>query len=123
MKEPNADFGISDLDLDLDLASLSGGEPRRGSYTGTKALMQAVLEDGIRNYLQARGRLREEAQDWIASAQRHSPFSFVVVCETLGLDPGAVRLALERMRARPIPASHLVRRTRPTVRRTTRLSA
>jgi hypothetical protein len=123
MKESYGDFALSDVDSGLDLTSLSGGEPRRAGYTGTKALMQAVLEDGIRSYLQARGRLHEEAEDWISSHQRTSPFAFAVVCETLGLDPSAVRIALRRMRSRSETAHHLTRRTRPTVRRTTRLSA
>ena len=44
---------VQDLDLDLlRLSSLGGGEPRSAQYTGTKALMLAVLEDGIRSFVQ-----------------------------------------------------------------------
>ena len=75
------------------LGSLRGGEPRQGEYTGTKALMLAVLEDGIRNCGGRSGRLRNEAQDWVLSKER-GPFSFLVICETLGLDPEAVRHAV-----------------------------
>ena len=107
------EFGIV---LD-ELASLGGGEPRgAAAYTGTKALMLAVLEDGINSYLRGKGRARAEAEHWITTARRRSPFSFEVVCETLGLEPQAVRHALHRMRdTQAIPAHS--RRARPHVRR------
>ena len=44
--------------------------------------------------------LRAEAESWIASTRARSPFSFPVVCETLGLEADAVRNALRRMRER-----------------------
>ncbi len=75
------------------LGALGGGEPRRGEYTGTKALMMAVLEDGIRDYRTAIGRPRIEAEGWVRSEHR-GVFSFIVICETLGLEPAAVRRAL-----------------------------
>ena len=87
--------------------SLGGGEPRRGEYTGTKALMIAVLEDGIRDYCSASGRPRIEAEEWVRSNRRDA-FSFVVICETLGLEPGAVRQALVRLeRQSALPSSRL----------------
>ena len=92
------------------LGSLRGGEPRQGEYTGTKALMLAVLEDGIRNCGGRGGRLRSEAQDWVRSNEQ-APFSFMVICETLGLDPDAVRQAVVDQ-----PQS-LPRRIRANVRR------
>src|SRR2546428_2040316 len=96
MKHPAAvldDFGIDEL------VSLGGGEARASQeYTGTKALMLAVLEDGINSYLHGKGRVRAEAEHWVMTVRRHSPFSFAVVCETLGLEPQAVRAALRRMR-------------------------
>ena len=114
MKQTLEDFGIG---LD-ELASLGGGEPRGApEYTGTKALMLAVLEDAINSYIHDKGRVRAEAEDWVATPQRRSPFSFVVVCETLGLEPQAVRTALRRKREiRAIPR-HCSRRARPQVRR------
>jgi hypothetical protein len=104
------------------LASLGGGEPRATQYTGIKALMLAVLEEGIRNYLGRDERVRCEAEYWIASADRRSPFAFGVVCETLGLEPGAVRVALERMRQKNVSSREAVGRSRPNVRRPGRLA-
>ena len=102
--------------------SLSGGEPRAPQYTGIKALMRAVLEDGIRSYLGRNARLRTEAAYWISSNSRRSPFAFGIVCETLGLEPGAVRVALERLRNANVPARTALGRTRPNVRHNGRLA-
>ena len=115
--------GISaEVDVDLlRLASLGGGEPRSSQYTGTKALMLAVLEDGIRSYLSSAVRIRAEAEYWVASVRSRSPFSFPVVCETLGLEADAVRNALRRMRERNITPRRAINRSRPNVRRTGRI--
>lgn len=99
-----------DEDLDvLRLATVSGGASRSSQFTGTKALMLAVLEDGIRSFLGGARLLSQEADWWIGSPRRHSPFSFVVICETLGLDPTAVRTTLEHMRAQKLPRRALPR--------------
>jgi len=78
---------------------VNGGESRSGQLTGTKALMLAVLEDAIRSYLRGSKLVKRDAEFWIESHRRQSPFSFVVVCEILGLDPGAVRASVQRMRS------------------------
>jgi len=109
-----------DVDL-LRLASLGGGESRSSQYTGTKALMLAVLEDGIRSYLSPVARIRAEAEFWVSSTKSRSPFSFPVVCETLGLEADAVRNALHRMRERHITPRRAISRSRPNVRRTGRI--
>lgn len=107
----------ADLDLDvLRAASLGGGESRQGQFTGTKALMLAVLEDGIRSYLSPTRAVSQEAEFWVHSEKRRSPFSFVVVCEMLGLNAEAVRLALKRMRERRVPPRRALPRSRPNVR-------
>src|SRR5262245_21294930 len=86
------EVGIGELDLDfMQLTSLGGGEPRTGQHTGTKALMLGILEDGIRSYLSPVGRVRSEAEYWVKAGRQRSPFSFIVVCETPGLEPDAVR--------------------------------
>ena len=115
--------GISmEVDVDLlRLASLGGGESRSSQYTGTKALMLAVLEDGIRSYLSPVARIRSEAEYWINTTRTRSPFSFPVVCETLGLEADAVRRALVRMRERNITPRRAISRSRPNVRRTGRI--
>jgi hypothetical protein len=66
-------------------------------YTGTKALMLAVLEDGIRCYLSNKRRLQREAELWMYCSRR-LVFSFDVLCETFGLDPNATRRALRQLR-------------------------
>ncbi|HUI27193.1 MAG TPA: hypothetical protein VL403_14010 [Candidatus Kryptonia bacterium] len=113
---------LLEIDFDLaDLENLAGGESRHGDFTGTKALMLAVLEDGIRSYLGTLSRAALEAEHWVQSAHRQSPFSFVVVCETLNLNPDAVRRVLARMREQRVPARKALPRARPNVRMTTRL--
>jgi hypothetical protein len=119
---PGREVGMGELDLDfLKLTSLGGGEPRSAQYTGTKALMLAILEDGIRSYLSPVGRIRSEAEYWVMAGRQRSPFSFMVVCETLGLEPDAVRSALDRLRSRNVSPRRALGRSRPNVRRTGRL--
>lgn len=108
-----------DTDDDLDLLRLNpvtGGESRTGQLTGTKALMLAVLEDGIRSYLGGSKIIAQEAEFWIYSHRRQSPFSFVVVCEMLGLDPDAVRKTLKRMKSENVSPRKALPRSRHNVR-------
>jgi DNA-binding transcriptional ArsR family regulator len=116
-----AGLGEAELDL-LSFSSLAGGEPRSAQYTGTKALMLAILEDAIRSYLRPAGRQRAEAEVWVCSGRQRSPFCFSVVCETLGLEPEAVRAALKRLREKRVSPRHAIGRSRPNVRRTGRLA-
>jgi len=101
---------------------LSGGEPRNSALNGTKALLLAVLEDGIRSYLSPIHDVRVEAEYWISSRRARSPFCFVVICETLGLEPSAVRRAIERLRAQNVNPARAIGRTRPNVRRAHRIT-
>ena len=112
--------GVSSDDL-ASLIGIGGGESRSAPYTGTKALMLAVLEDAVRGYLSHEPRARAEAEGWVLSRQRRSVFSFVVVCETLGLEPKAVRAALIRMRKQQMRPEQIPR-TRPNARRRTGLA-
>jgi len=111
----------SDLSADL-LGMLSGGEPRHSALNGTKALLLAVLEDGIRSYLSPVHDVRTEAEYWVGSRRGRSPFCFVVICETLGLEPSAVRRALERLRNQRVDPARVIGRTRPNVRRAHRVT-
>ena len=97
---------------DYQLALIGGGEKRDAPLTEVKALMYAVLEDAIRCYLSPAQRLREEAEHWMESGQRRWVFSFIVICETLGLDPTAARRALRQMRHKQTPADELKCRRR-----------
>jgi hypothetical protein len=117
--DPKHSGGVASEDL-TSLIGIGGGESRTAPYTGTKALMLAVLEDAIRSYLSPEPRACAEAEGWVMSRQRRSVFSFVVVCETLGLEPKAVRAALRRMRAQQLGPERIPR-SRPNARRRTGL--
>lgn len=104
-----------DLNI-LRLHPVTGGESRTGQLTGTRALMLAVLEDGIRSFLSGSRLLASEAEFWIYSHRRHSPFSFAVVCEMLGLDPDAVRKTLKRMKSENVSPRKAIPRARHNVR-------
>lgn len=90
---------------------ISGGVSAVLPSTGIKALMLAVLEDGIRCYFSRARQERVEAEHWVESALRRGAFSFPVLCEMFGVEPGAARQALRRMRARN-PVYILPRRRR-----------
>jgi hypothetical protein len=76
-----------------------------------KRLMLALLTDAlavIRGARAERQRAVAEARAWFAATDPGWPFSFVRVCDALGLDPERVRrlvLALDRQR-RGDDASH-----------------
>ena len=100
----------------LQLDHLAGGEPRTSQLTGTKALMLAVFEDGIRSYLGGRKLIAAEAEDWLNSGRRYSPFAFVVLCETFGLDPQAVRETVKQMKREHRSPGEIIPRVRNNVR-------
>ncbi len=91
--EDNGDF----LRQVLSNSSVSDGDSGNGPHEGVKALMLAVLEEALRTYFGPSGHERRQAEDWVRS-RSNSTFSFVTVCETLGLDPNATRHALSRMK-------------------------
>lgn len=96
--------------------------------TGEKALMLAVLEDGIRCFQEhlrnprVRPRLlARQAERWIRSSDWDWPFSFNNVCESLELNPDCLRAKLLAPRedgaARSKPrSSHRVYRLTPRVK-------
>ena len=97
--------------------------------SGERALMLAVLEDGIRcfqEHLQSprvRPRLlARQAEKWIRSSDWDWPFSFNNICESLSLDPDSLRQKLlsppaeGEERPRPRPSSHRVYRLTPRVK-------
>jgi hypothetical protein len=77
------------------------GARRDSANSGEKALMLAVLEDGIRCF---QGHLTNErsnpkllarqAEEWIGADDWDWPFSFNNVCEHLCIDPDALRASL-----------------------------
>ena len=110
-------FALDDEDLTLQqLHPVTGGESRSGQLTGTKALMLAVLEDGIRSYLGGTRTVAQDAEYWIHTHRRQSPFSFIVVCEILGLDADAVRKTLKNMKEQNVSPRKGFPRSRHNVR-------
>jgi hypothetical protein len=74
-----------------------------------KALLLAVLEDGVRcfqdNILprnKKKQMLFEEAEAWLFSDESNGVFSFVSICTLLGFDPGYVRRGLRQWRERAL---------------------
>jgi len=96
------------------LVGIGGGNGSSSPLTGTKALMLAVMEDALRAFLGTDMRAREEAEGWMFGPHPRSVFSFVVVCETLGLEPRAVRSALREMRG--TNGTVVLPRSRPNAR-------
>lgn len=76
--------------------------------------MLAILQDAVRRYCGPSGRLQSDAEYWLIAKNR-SVFSFMSVCETLGLDPDAVRVRLAQVRQSAMRPTAL-RRVRPNVR-------
>jgi hypothetical protein len=76
---------------------------RRDSYiSGEKALMLAVLEDGIRCFQEHLRNprsnprlLSQQAEEWIRAIDYEWPFSFNNVCETLGIGAALVPARVE----------------------------
>jgi hypothetical protein len=110
------------------------GARRDSQASGEKALMLAVLEDGIRCFQEHLRNprsnprlLSEQAEAWIRAIDYDWPFSFNNVCETLGIDPAALRAALLGWKAKrfadreergPTPAAKKVYRLHLRTKRT-----
>jgi hypothetical protein len=72
---------------------------------GERALMFAVLVDALDTYVKTRNakghRKRaefNEVESWIRSRSTGSPFSFENICDSLGLNPDAIRFSLKSPR-------------------------
>ena len=80
-----------------------GNYRRRIPLEPEKALLLAVLEDGVRtfqdNILAESGKKRallDEAREWLFTDGVEHVFSFNSVCSSLGLNPGYLRRGLKR---------------------------
>jgi DNA-binding transcriptional regulator YdaS (Cro superfamily) len=100
--------GRPPVELSLNLVMPVQFYPDAGAAcrAGEKRLMLAVLADAIDSLLRGatatserRRRLCAEAEAWFQSDDVVWPFSFVNLCEALGLDPSYVRQRLARCRA------------------------
>jgi hypothetical protein len=86
-------------------------------WSGIRALMLAVLEDAIHSLRSSEWLVRAEAEQWITSGERRYVFSFAVICETLDLEPSAVRRSVIGLLDKKRRSGRLMRRSRPNVRR------
>lgn len=75
---------------------------------GIQALMRAVLDDALWTWKKqfiTKGRraqrLAREAEEWFFSENDSWPFSFVNICEALGLDPAYIRQGIRQWRHHP----------------------
>jgi hypothetical protein len=80
---------------------------RRKDLTGEQRLMFAVIEDAIDTYRKHAAATRrehrelfEEAERWIASADRSYLYTFETICDYLGLESEYVRRGLHAWKAR-----------------------
>ena len=80
-----------------------GNYRRRIPLEPEKALMLAVLEDGVRSFQEnifaetgKKRALLDEARQWLFNDEFDHVFSFTSICSTLGLNPGYVRRGLKR---------------------------
>jgi hypothetical protein len=102
---------------------------RRDSYiSGEKALMLAVLEDGIRCFQEHLTNprsnprlLSQQSEAWIKAVDYEWPFSFNNVCETLGIDPDALRTSLLSWKAKRLSSAEENGKPTPTDKKVYRL--
>lgn len=86
---------------------------------GVVALMRAVLNDALVCYQKRflshsrrAHRLAREAEAWLFCDDDRWPFSFVNICDALGIEPAALRRQLRQWGQR-LPATQQRRRLRP----------
>jgi hypothetical protein len=85
-------------------------------WSGIRALMLAVLEEAIQNFGSPVGHVSADAERWIMSREHRYVFSFAVICETLNLEPSAVRRSVIRLLDSKRPGRRrLLQRVRPYV--------
>jgi len=83
---------------------------------GVRGLMLAVLDDAINSLSAPEGLVRSDAELWINSGEGRYVFSFLVICETLELEPNVVRRSVMDLLGRKRTRRRLLTRTRPNVR-------
>jgi|RhiMetdeSRZDD1v2_1073273.scaffolds.fasta_scaffold1537552_1 hypothetical protein len=100
--------GVFQPDFLLPLQFFTGTRGK-GYAEGERRLMLAILEDAVdcfQKYLgtkESRGRLLcSDAEEWIMSDDRSWLFSFVNVCEVLGLQPDFIRQGLQDWKSKQL---------------------
>jgi hypothetical protein len=84
-------------------------QTRRMEVMGEFILVQAILREAIRTYQKyavkkghRASRLFREVNEWFSSDDRQWFFSFVNVCDVLGLEPTYIRTGLKLWRERKV---------------------
>ena len=97
---------------------------REGGIVRERRLMLAVLQDAVECYQKyalardPRGTmLFENAVEWIDSGEREWPFSYVNICEVLGLNPEYIRRGLSKWRQQRSPVKRTTARIVPLAAR------
>lgn len=104
--------------------------PGRDTTSGEVALMRAVLEDAlgcfqkqfVKNGRRAL-RLAREAEEWFFTDDPHWPFSFINICAVLNLDPGYLRMGIQRWHQRYASQPVKTRRRAVPTRRALKIAA
>jgi len=94
-----------------------GSPVNMNAARGEVALMRAVLEDAIECFQKQAlksgrraQRLAREAEEWLFKDDERWPFSFLNICNVLGIDPGYIRRGLQKLRQERSPREVLRRR-------------
>jgi hypothetical protein len=118
-------FQSKDTDFSDDLLSQITSMPlgihaatnqtRRMEVMGEFILVQAILREAIRTYQKyavkkgnRASRLFREVNEWFSSDDRQWFFSFVNVCDVLGLEPTYIRTGLKLWHERKLPMNAAV---------------
>jgi len=103
----------------------ASNQNRRMEVMGEFILVQAILREAIRTYQKyalkkgtRASRLFRDVNEWFSSDERRWFFSFVNVCDTLGLEPTYIRTGLRLWRERKL--SPAIREYQPLVRNSRR---
>ena len=86
-------------------AQFHGSPVNANASSGEVALMRAVLEDAIECFQKQAfksdrrtQRLAREAEEWLCKDDQQWPFSFLNICNVLGIDPEYIRRGLKQLR-------------------------
>jgi len=97
---------------------------REGGMVRERRLMLAVLQDAVECYQKyalardPRGRLLfDDSAEWIDADEREWSFSYVNICEVLGLNPEYIRRGLSRWRQKRTPIKRNTARIVPLLDR------
>lgn len=114
-----AEGGVSLFQPDFLLPSqFFAGMREKAQANGERRLMLAILEDAVdcfQKYLEAKDnrsqQLGTDAEEWLLSDDRGWLFSFVNVCEALGIQPDFLRQGLLDWKAQRLTQSQMARNT------------